>query len=440
MKKIYFLTASFCLLMSFAGSTLSSTVVATTEDPKAMGYPDGRKVVRDAKNNIYVAFRKKQGGAYKIFVSKSSDNGNIWNLTNHSQPISVIKGSCNQRVPAIAIDTKNVLHLVWYGLDTNCSDSKSNERQIKYSSSSNGGNTWTEAKNIAPISGYKDSFEFEGKTVNQIYWQEHPVIYIDKTDKIYIVWEGRDAVSYATSQAKFIKSDDNGKSWTKWKNVGQNASSQSRPTIIVDKKGVIFVFVYGKTAEAQQTSLVFTTSSDEGATFSNWKKVSESLYDQRHVSAAIDEQNIIHLVWRQRDEVSPNKAVIKYAKYLDKNWTKPISVGITPGVNQYFPSISTAFDSQIIIWTETPEESNYPSEEPTKGKIVLAKKQADESAWKKSDLTRFGTDVWASIGWSPIVFGDSIDLVFLSGSNGEFNVQFQTLGNWVKRSKKTDKN
>lgn len=410
----------------------AQTTVATVEDPKAMGYPDARKIVRDTSGNLYIAYRKKLGSAYQVYVSKSTNGGASWAAANGGNSVSGISGACNQRVPSIAIDSANVLHVVWYGLDSNCSDSASNERQIKYSRSTDGGTTWTAAQNIAAVSGYSDTYVYNGTTYDQTYWQEHPVIYIDGSDKIYVVWEGRDAAHQRIGQIKFIKSTNGGSSWTSWINIKETTSSQSRPTLVVDSAGKIFVFSYSKLPGTSQINIVYTTSTDGGATFSNWGPVSASnVYDQRHVSAAIDTGNKIHLVWRQRDDASPAKTVIKYSKFTSPNWSAPVTVAAASGKNQFFPSIANAYGSQFIVWTETADDSGYPSEEPTTGKIVLAKKAQGTTVWVKSDVTADGFNTWGSIRWSfNRINGGTIDVVYSAGETAPFSVRYQSLGGW----------
>lgn len=413
-------------------SVSAQVTVNTVEDPKAMGYPDGRKIVRDASGNLYLAYRKKIGSAYQVYVSKSTNGGASWTVANGGNSISNISGACNQRVPSIAVDSASVLHVVWYGLDSNCSNSASNERQVKYSRSFDGGASWTAAQNIAFVSGYGDTYVYNGTTYAQDYWQEHPVIYIDGNDKIYVVWEGRDAAHERIGQVKFIKSTNGGSNWTSWINVKETTSSQSRPTIVVDSNDKIFVFSYSKLPGTSQINIIYATSVDGGAAFSSWAAVSATnTYDQRHASAAIDTGNKIHLVWRQRDAASGAKTVVKYSKFTSPSWSAPVTVAAASGKNQYFPSIANAYGSQFIVWTETADDAAYPSEEPTTGKIVLAKKAQGTSIWVKSDVTADGFNTWGSIRWSfNRINGGTVDVVYSSGSAAPYSVIYRSLGSW----------
>lgn len=397
----------------FVANNQAQTNFGTSEDNKSLGYTDARKIVRDSSGNLYAAFRKKYNGYYQIYVSKSTDGGANW--TTPSAPISVVSGNFNQRVPAIAIDSQNTLHVVWYGQDAGFSGT--NERQIKYSRSFDGGNNWSAWRNIVPVAGYNGSD----------LWQEHPVIYIDAANALYVVWEGGDS-SHSSPQTKFTRSTDGGNFWTAWKNVAALSTNQSRPTVVVDSTGKIFVIAYGYWSATGRQNILWATSTNGGSSFSNWSVVAANNADQRHPSAAIDSGNKIHLAWR---EESAGKTVIRYSKFTSPAWSAAATVSQTSGFYQFFPSIANASGSQYIVWTETSDASGYPSENPATGKIVLAKRLQGSSAWTKTNVTSAANNVWGSLRWSPhSLNGGTIDLVYQSGASSPYILKYQSLGVW----------
>ena len=410
---------SLCAVLLFDQYAFPVTsTIGTTEDAKALGYPDTRKLVRDSTGNLYAAFRRKYNSWYQVFVAKSTDDGATWTVP--SNPISVVAGSFHQRVPSIAIDSADRLHVVWYGQDNIYSGT--NERQIKYSRSTDGGSTWTAWQNIAPVEGY----------VSGDYWQEHPVLYIDGVDNLYVVWEGRDASHTASSQAKFTKSTDGGINWWPWANVGALTTNQSRPTMVVDSDYQIFVIAYGYWQASGKQNILYATSSNGGASFSNWSAVSaSSSYEQRHPSAAIDSGNKIHLVWRQQDPGTSGKTVIKYSKYTSPAWSASATISATSTYYQFFPSIANASGSQYVVWTESKNASGYPSEEPTTGRIVMAKRLQGTTAWIKANVTSVANNVWGSIRWSSHnLNGGNVDIVYSSGSASPFSLKYQSFSPW----------
>lgn len=411
------LVVMLMFVLSSSASAPAQTTFGMSEDNKSLGYPDGRKIVRDSSGNLYAAYRKKQNGKHQIFVSKSTNGGSSWSVVNGGAPISVVDGDFDQRVPSIAVDLNNTLHVVWYGRDRDFAGA--DERQIKYSRSFDGGNSWTSWRNIAPVDGYN------GETL----WQEHPVVYVDGGNTVYVVWEGHDR-DHDHPQAKFIKSTDGGDSWTDWVNVGNTPTNnnQSRPTIIVDSEGKIFVISYGFWSTGKQ-NILYSTSTNGGASFSAWNAVDGAASDQRHASAAIDSGNKIHLVWRQ--ENSAGKTETRYAKFTSPDWAASVAISPTSGSFQFFPSIGNSNGSQYVVWTETTDSSGFPSENPATGRIVFAKRLQGSSTWTKSNVTVPANNVWGSIRWSSNTLnGGTIDIVYQSGSASPFSLKYQSLGIW----------
>ena len=110
-KNVFWRLIIFVILLSSASWTaVGQTTFGTSEDVKAMGYPDGRKIVRDSNGNLYGTFRKKYNSYYQIFVSKSTNGGSTWTVP--ANPIATVSGSFHQRVPSIAIDSHDTLHVV----------------------------------------------------------------------------------------------------------------------------------------------------------------------------------------------------------------------------------------------------------------------------------------------------------------------------------------
>ncbi|MCB0064552.1 MAG: exo-alpha-sialidase, partial [Caldilineaceae bacterium] len=325
-------------VLSLYTSPTTATTIDTTEDPKAMGYPDGRKIVRDENGNLYVVYRKKFKAkyvtAYHIFVAKSLDNGHSWQILNHGRPIEDV-GDQNQRVPAIAIDRWGTIHVVWYGKDG--ADFKNSDNQIKYARSTDHGESWSPWRNIAHVAGY----------AGQAMWQEHPAIYAAVNDQLYIVWEGYDAQFPTKTQIKLLRSTDYGESWSTWQNVAPSAVDHSRPTIVADENGKLYILAYAQISGRQQ--IVYSRAIDGGHQWSNWARVAPSLMAQRHVSAAIDYSGTLHVVWQQQVfslfALLPRlkaqlPTAIYYATFDGRTWGNAVRIQAGNGGAQTFPSIN----------------------------------------------------------------------------------------------------
>ncbi len=395
---------------SMSSITLISNpaIVDNITDDKGLGYPDSRKVVRDKQGNLYIAYRNKyrmeRALRYHIFVAKSTDNGVTWAVLNHNQPIENT-GDYNQRVPSIAIDAKDTLHVVWYGLDA--AHTSANDRQIKYGQSIDGGKSWKTWTNIAEIAGYQD----------ETLWQEHPVIYADNQDTLYVVWEGRDA-EYKNGQIKLTKSLDGGKTWTVWRAVAPDAPTYfSRPTMVATHdSATLYILAYAQLGKLHQ--IVWTQSSDGGLTWAAWATVAPDQQDQRHVSLAIDSTDRLHAVWRQQSAglLANANTQIHYAAYENRAWSaaKPISEDVA---YQFFPSITISDNDQVwVVWLETASASGYPKEEPDAGSVYYA--VAANGNWSsRFQLGHRDNAFYPSLSWNRYTKLTTPDIVWLEQEN-----------------------
>jgi hypothetical protein len=369
------LYASLLLPLLLVSAVVSSTPamppltisnVDSVQDVKVLGYSDSRKVVRDLHGHLFIAYRKQYNEFDKIrsriFVARSNDDGQTWEVLNANRPVEDV-GNYQQRVPSIAVDAANVIHLVWYGNDAG--NTGENQRQIKYIRSVDGGATWSHWRNIGEVPGYS----------KQKLWQEHPTIFTAGSN-VYIVWEGEDAV-YKSHQIKFALSTDNGQTWAEWSNISPSATmAQSRPSLVAVPEGQglrLYIVSYGINkggGEGGRQQIYWTTSADNGATWAGWLPVAPSPRDQRHASLAVDSQGHLHMAWRELRASGPTQ--INYATFDGRTWSAPVAIG--PSNNyQFFPSISITGDNQVwVAWTETPDKSSYPKDDPQRGQIMYA--------------------------------------------------------------------
>jgi hypothetical protein len=395
--------------------------VDTTEEYTALGYPDARKIVRDSENNLYVAYRKKykmdDEELHHIFVAKSTDQGQNWQITNDQTPIERV-GDYTQRVPTMAIDGNDALHVIWYGNDAQ--NDGENERQIRYSRSIDGGETWSDWLNIADVAGYEDQDEL---------WQEHPTLYVDGENNLYATWQGKDA-KYNKSQVKFSMSGDGGNTWTAWINVNpSNEVNYSRPTIITTRDGrILYILAYSGSSAVQQ--IVWTKSTDGGRSWTAWQPVAADNQDQRHVSVAIDTQDRLHAVWRQQPGAAGDEtpSQIHYAVYNGQSWSRPEWVGPNPSAYQVFPSITFTGDNQVwVVWSENETALDYPKENPGSGSIYYAVKSGDH--WdERTRLREGGKDIYPSLGRDNADPTAQVDLVWLENTDsGDNKIYYKAL-------------
>lgn len=326
--------------------TLAGTIkIGDTKDPKAMGYTGQDKVAVNSEGEVFVAYRAEGEDDYEIFVSKIKDG----KLESAKQITD--SGDKTQRVPSIAIDSSDVIHVTWYGLTSN----EEEGRQVKYTKSTDNGKTWSDPVIPSLVEGWKEDD----------YWQEHPQILVEGNN-LYIVWEGKDGDN-EEQQVKFTKSSDGGKTWTKWKNVkGNPDNTQSRPYLVLDSNNNLNLFMYSS-RESDSQQIWHSVSSDKGETWSEWKKVSEGLGDSRHASAAVSNGKIF-LVWRSE---SNDKSQIYFSTYSG-SWVKPELISQSSDY-QFFPVVGVNKSNDVAVtWVENSDESEFPRDDPENAKGYFA--------------------------------------------------------------------
>jgi hypothetical protein len=372
---------------------LERIAVDTVTDPQVTGYPDSRKLVRNSRGDLFIAYRKKLAdGTFHPFVARlpyGSSQFDNTQLSIESTPIAY-----TQRVPSIAIDDEDRLHVVWYGADE--SSAGVNERQIHYThakATSKGALAWAPVTSPAGrIPGYLTI------TPPPTLWQEHPVIFAAPQGHIYIVWEGKDREHTNQAQIKLLRSTDGGESWLPWQNIpGEPGIYYSRPTIVSTADGgTLYVLAYA-TGQDGVAQIVWTRSLDEdddpGDRWEPWRYVSDrdddglsdSTQDQRHLSVVLDNREQLHLVWRQKPDGTPDtaKTQIHYATYRPtQGWSAPSLLLANPQRNQSFPTLTIDKDQRLwAAWHETEFLPKFPNEQPVAGEIRAAKRPAG-SQWR----------------------------------------------------------
>lgn len=410
-------------LLTPAMPPLSLTNVDLVQDVKVLGYSDSRKLVRDSQGHVFVAYRKQYNDAGKIrsriFVARSSDDGQTWEVLNGNRPVEDV-GNYQQRVPSIAIDAANVIHVVWYGNDAG--NTGENQRQIKYVRSADGGATWSPWRNIGEVPGYG----------GQKLWQEHPTLFTSGTN-VYVVWESTDAI-YKGHQIKYTLSTDSGQTWAPWSSISPSATlALSRPSLVAVPEGAgvrLYVVGYGISKgggeEAGRQQIYWTTSADNGATWAGWSPVALSPFDQRHASLAADSQGHLHVAWREMSGWGPTQ--INYATYDGSAWSAATIIGPS-GNYQFFPSISVTAGDQIwVAWTETPDKSSYPKDDPQHGQVVYVNKPAGGAWSAPQSLTPASPNsIYGSLERSGSA--GALDAVWLDVAQpGQFVIKYARLG------------
>lgn len=409
------------------------TRVTTTTDTKGVGYPDARKIVADSRGTLSLAYRTQMSGdAAHVFVVRNS-NGS-WGTPMRAENINGLI----QRVPAIGLGSDDSLQVSWYGIDP-VYKTPSDYRQIKHVSATRDGNWSGDTSayyNIAPIKDTSNCLS------SSKWWQEHPAVQVGKgkvngtvkNDVMFIAWESRDSASCSKGQVRFYSKPLDGSApgfTVKIPSVG--SSNFSRPTVVPSADGTtLHALAYGSGNGTRQ--ITWTTSTDGGRTWSAWKFVNGDGHDQRHVSAAVDSRNNLHVAYREQ---SGSYAHILYSVWNGSSWTTRNLTANQGNAFRTFPSISVfrtdssagAPEKVGVVWVQA---ATAPSEEvETRGNVMLsvrdgASGSATAGSWsaplqlnaRAGSGVSAGQATYPSLRWAPYGAQAYLDVVWADGASG----------------------
>ncbi|UCG70011.1 MAG: exo-alpha-sialidase [Thermoplasmata archaeon] len=327
------LSTSLILLLTFPSTTGDppfSENKRVNSDEVGVAAHKAPSLAVDPTGNAYVVWGDSRNPDWDIYFAKSTDWGETWTDPN----IKVNTGSENQTFPAMAIDSKGTLYVVW-------EDDRNGDSDIYFAKSTDGGQTWTNPNKKVNIDTAGDGFPNMD--------QNTPCIAVDSEGTIYVAWTDD---RWDDTDIYFAKSTNGGVDWTNPNvriNTDSTSTTQRNPTIAVDSEGVIYIAWQDQITG--DYDIHFARSTDGGG---NWTKPSvkvnsdTSSREQNNPSIAVDSSGTIFLVWQDNRW---NNYDIYYAKSTNggTSWTHPnIKINSDTGsARQYNPSLAVSYTGTL---------------------------------------------------------------------------------------------
>jgi 6-phosphogluconolactonase (cycloisomerase 2 family) len=178
------------------GSTWNAPTNITTSIGGTYYDQNSPSIAVDSNNYLHVVWygpHSASGGTSQIRYSGSINGGTTWNAPTNITT-SIGGTYYDQYSPSIAVDTvdsNEYLHVVWYGSHS----ASGGHKQIRYSTSTNGGSTWNAPVNITTSIG------------GTYYEQMMPSIAVDSNEYLHVVWYGYySGVSYQIRYSQYTTS------------------------------------------------------------------------------------------------------------------------------------------------------------------------------------------------------------------------------------------
>jgi hypothetical protein len=260
------------------------------------------------RNNIYVAWTEfdkyasnNSKDSSRILFSYSEDEGETWSTPVR---ISDVGGNCLDKdetvegvVPAIGVNGE--IYLTWAG-----------PKGLMFDKSLDGGKTFGKDIFITDIPG---GWDFDVPGIDRCNGMPITACDISKSDyrgNIYVGWSdqrnGKD-----NTDIFFIKSIDNGKTWSAVKKVNNDNSSRHQfftwMTVDSTSGNIYFIFYDRRNTTGNATDVYIARSKDGGETFQNFKISQSSFVPDKNVffgdyiNIAVY-KGVIRPIWMRMDD------------------------------------------------------------------------------------------------------------------------------------------
>lgn len=266
----------------------------------------------DSGGVIHVVWHDNSSGHFEIFYGRSSDSGATFS------PAVAISGPGESQVPAIAVDREGVIYVAWEG-------EAAGNREIFFSRSTDGGTTFAPQTNLSANPG--DS--------------KLPALAAHGKGEVYVAWQDSTGPG---RQILFTRSLDGGKNFDAPRPLAPHAVGTRAPAIAVEAPGAVILVWQG--AVTGRPGVVFARSVDRGRTLSEPRLLFPGVRE-RSTPAVAAADGAIYLVWRDR---LAGRWEILFARSIDggQTFTSPLNVSRTPGLANA-PAISANRLGRIAV-------------------------------------------------------------------------------------------
>jgi hypothetical protein len=217
-------------------------------------------------------------------------------------------------------------------------------------------------------------------------------------ENVYLVWD--DIANNGTGQIMFTKSSDNGATFTTAKNLGNSTEDSANANVAISGNNVYVVWEsvnMNSTAGASNSEIMFARSSDSGATFTSPKSLSNNAGNSANPNVAISGNNV-YVAWED-NSAGGTEIIVARSTNNGANFGPARNISNSPG-ESFNPRIAISGNNVYIVWVD------YSLGNSTKSDIMLIRSTNSganfASAEKLSDSTGEASDPRIAVSESDV--------------------------------------
>ncbi len=281
----------------------------------------------DDSGNINIIWLDDKDGGHEIHFSRSIDGGSSWSTAKPC--LSIVPESLYN--PKIAADSTGNIYVMAWG---------DSERNVYFTRSTDGGETWTGPTNITGI----------GNSL-------HPDIVADKAGNLYIIWDWRKSLT--SYNLNFGRSVDGGDTWST-SVIKSDIGPPGGLSLAVDDSGNINVVWADGPAYSTDTEIYFSRSTDDGASWSVAVALSDTEASSSLPVIATDSVGNINVAWHHDYPIDSTKIFFARSHTNGATW-KQVEVEMGQYSDRYSrPAIGVFADGYpCIVFTCMPVQLSY---------------------------------------------------------------------------------
>jgi len=213
----------------------------------------------------------------------------------------------------------------------------------------------------------KNNSDLVFSNVNNITNNQKDSVYAQiaaSNDNVYMMWQ--ESVTEKPNEKNydifFIKSEDNGTTFSKPVNLSNNTGFSEHPQIAVTKNGIIFI-VWADNTNSNNTEIMFKKSEDNGTTFSKPTNLSNSLQNSNNQEISAFNENV-YVVWQDIDQNNNQNSSIIFKRSIDSgNIFNDAAIELANNTNNAYPKVNSYREHVYVVWnSENNNKNNSGSE------------------------------------------------------------------------------